>query len=203
MDWCSGDIRQEDQFIVIMDNAAPIVTCQAEVVLQSNVYECEAPYIIEPATVTDACSENATYSIYLEDGSEAQVGDVITVYGSTSISYVAVDDCGNGSDTCTTMVYVADNTLPVAVCDQNTVVSIGTDGLGLVCAETVDDGSYDNCVDDLIFKVRRMDAGTSTGILFTDCVEFDCSDVGQDIVVVFRVYDAPSSNYRWNNAIKT
>ncbi len=187
-DWCTGEIHDiVDQFIDVMDNAAPVVTCEASITLSSNGFNCEADFTIPAPIVTDACSDNPTYSVYLEDGSEVSVGDVINVVGSTTITYIAIDDCGNGSDECTTTIFVEDTTAPVAICDQNTVVSIGTDGLGLICAATLDDGSYDNCADDLIILIKRMDAAPN--VPFTDCVEFDCEDVGNDVQVRFRVFD--------------
>lgn len=71
--------------------------------------------------------------------------------------YVASDGCYN-EDSCIVYVTVLDKTPPVAVCQQNTVVSLTRDDVVHVYAEVFDDGSYDDCHIDS-FKVRRMDNG--------------------------------------------
>ncbi len=84
-----------------------------------------------------------------------------------------------------------------------------------VLAESFNDGSHDNCSNHLYFKVIRMDelAGTLSGttasqtsickgangdddpartgnqVYFDDAVKFCCTDVGNSIRVVFRVFD--------------
>ena len=186
-DWCEGEIYDiQDQFITVMDNAAPAISCPDDASVASNAAECVGTYTIPSPTVTDGCS-NTSLVITLSDGSVVSAGTTITINGSETITYTAADDCGNATDPCTQIVTVSDQTAPVAICDQNTVVSIGTDGLGLVCATTVDDGSYDNCSDDLIISVKRMDAPNN--VPFTPCVEFDCTDVGETVIVRFRVSD--------------
>ncbi|MEM6965090.1 MAG: hypothetical protein AAF573_10005, partial [Bacteroidota bacterium] len=55
-----------------------------------------------------------------------------------------------------------DTTPPVAACDQNTVVSIGSNGSSLVNAITFDDGSTDN-VGIVLYEVRRMDNPNCSG----------------------------------------
>ncbi|MFN8280058.1 MAG: T9SS type A sorting domain-containing protein [Saprospiraceae bacterium] len=84
-----------------------------------------------------------------------------------------------------------------------------------VCAEAFDEGSYDNCQPHVWFKVIRMAEllGTNNGsnanntvacngingddnailagnqVYFDDCTYFCCSDIGQSVMVVLRVFD--------------
>ena len=61
--------------------------------------------------------------------------------------------------------------------------------MALINASTFDDGSYDNC-SAVEFKVRRMDANSCQSTSeFHDQVKFCCEDIGDTIMVIFRVYD--------------
>ncbi len=91
--------------------------------------------------------------------------------GTHNVQYTISDDCGNQT-ICAFTLTIADYTAPIAACDKVTVGSIDGDdeddcylpsangcdkaGIGWIKAETFDDGSYDNCNNPLIFKVRRM-----------------------------------------------
>lgn len=92
-----------------------------------------------------------------------------------------------------------------------------------IFAESFDQGSFDNCQPHIFFKVIRMEQlrGTNNGsnanqadngtncagingddnaildgnqIYFDDHVKFCCSDVGNEVMVVFRVYDRDPGN---------
>ncbi len=110
--------------------------------------------------------------------------------GCNWLYYVFTDECGN-KDTCQFDIYVKDTKPPVAICDQHTVVALDASGYGKVYAETIDDGSYDNCMLDRI-EVRRMtdNCGIPGNTSFGTYVEFCCADVPHNpIMVVLRVYD--------------
>lgn len=138
--------------------------------------------------------------------------------GVHTVIFEASDCCGNSTRK-EVEVTVVDNTPPVAVCDAHTVVSltpgvIPGKNYSKIYAETFDDGSHDNC-NDVWFKVIRMDEllGTVHGayadntnacdgidgddapnvpgnqIFFDDFVKFCCADVGQTVIIVFRVFD--------------
>jgi len=145
------------------------------------------------------------------------------------LTYKVSDDCYNRTS-CTTNVTVADNTEPVAICEQFTVVSISQDGNTFVSSDVFDDGSWDECggvtscamkmADVLRFRAMtvdivhqgvnyversRMDDGclqdyvsgvTLNGIdyiceddLCIPYVRFCCTDVGQDIMTIYRAKD--------------
>ncbi|MFN7300848.1 MAG: hypothetical protein ACK5SQ_13185, partial [Chitinophagales bacterium] len=103
--------------------------------------------------------------------------------GVHQVTYVVEDDCGNTSSS-QFILTVEDQTPPVAVCDEWTQVSLINNGTAEVYATTYDDGSYDNC-GPVFFKARRM----INDSVFNDVVKFDCTNVGDTITVILRVYD--------------
>ncbi|MBK8555549.1 MAG: HYR domain-containing protein [Lewinellaceae bacterium] len=105
-----------------------------------------------------------------------------------TVQYTAADQCGNISS-CNFTLTVADLAPPVAACDEFTKVALGGSGESYVDASTFDDGSYDNC-HAVSFKARRMnDNSCDPNDMFDDQVKFCCSDIGDTIQVIFRVYD--------------
>ncbi len=193
-DWCTAASITVAQIIKVEDTDGPTFTCPVyeDVNAITTQGVCHEDVLLLPMeNFNDNCSEtgSAAIEITLQDGTvqQHQAGDVVTLEaGVYTLTYYASDACDNEAIPCTTTVAVIDGTPPVAVCDANTAVSVGVDGSAYVCTETFDDGSYDNC-SDIVVKVKRMDA--STGTDFTDCVEFTCTDVGNEVMVRMRVYD--------------
>ena len=218
LDWCSNtlvtfndengngveDTDEEDnvQIIKVIDDTAPVITiaADADLTLSTNIagvhpQPCKTTEALPIPTITDDCS-TFTYSVFTSVG-EATVGTNGAAnvpspglpIGTHDVTYVAVDQCGNTSEL-TITIEVLDNVGPTAVCDEITQVAIGADGIATVLANTFDDGSNDNCGIDR-FEVRRMtDACAIAGnTQFGENVKFCCADIGQTIMVVFRVYD--------------
>ncbi len=218
LDWCSNslitfndandngveDTDEEDnvQIIKVIDNVAPTISFPVNVDLTLSVniagvhpQPCKTTEALPVPFVSDACS-SVTYSVYTEVG-EATIGadGVANVpspglpIGTHDVTYVAIDQCGN-TESLTITIEVLDDVGPTAVCDEITQVAIGADGIATVSANTFDDGSNDNCGIDR-FEVRRMtDACSISGnTQFGDDVKFCCADIGETVMVVFRVYD--------------
>ena len=198
VDWCGDEVRTDLQVIKFTDNIAPSITCPGSVEVPANYTSCDATVQIQAPEYVEACSSPVTFDITLPDGSAGFVGQNISISAGADyvITFTATDACGNTSDACTQTYTIVDETAPVAVCDQFTVASLGTNGNAHVCATTIDDGSYDNCEDDLVIKVKRMDA--SNNVNFEDCVEFDCDDTDGPIIVRMRVYDI-TGNFKEND----
>ncbi len=170
------------------------------------------------ATDNCTASEDITYtfsssagtqvgnSFVLEDPAKTMPGAPIT------ITVTASDCCGNSSST-DFNVTVVDLVPPVIVAETSRTVSLSTDGVAKAFAEDFDDGSHDGC-GPIEFFVRRMDAGGSCSSLdkyglyagsenghevsannvddnkeFNDVVHFCCADVGETIMVQFKVCD--------------
>ena len=123
--------------------------------------------------------------------------------GRTWIRYTVMDLCGNETY-CFTVVDVQDNIPPTPVCDQNSIVAIGTGGVAWAGPLTFDDKSHDNC-GVTCFKVRRTDSGPSGWsqqdwdvLECNNRVRFTCEDVGKSIMVELYVQDAAGA---WNTCM--
>ncbi len=147
--------RQIIQMIEIADTNAPIITGAQDITVSTTPHHCDALATIPAVGVYDSCS---AVTVTISGGTPLIVGNggvTSLPVGVNPVTYVATDACGN-STTATINVTVEDLTPPVAVCDQNTTVSVTTDGTAWVHASVFDDGSHDECALDQML-VRRMD----------------------------------------------
>ena len=98
---------------------------------------------IRDRTYTD-CGGGVTFSASASAGTIS--GGLLTglPVGTHTITYTGTDACGNES-TCEQKITVEDNVAPIAICDEHTIVSLGSDGTASIGAITFDDGSTDNC----------------------------------------------------------
>ncbi|MFZ4543773.1 MAG: T9SS type A sorting domain-containing protein [Saprospiraceae bacterium] len=148
---------------------------------------------IPPQTI-DNCDTQLDFSYELSD----QMGVTLITKGTVlkniqrgiyTLRAYATDDCGNTASTSTT-IEIKDLIPPVAACDQNTRVSLRTDGTAVVNATTFNNGSFDNCcIDTSLFQVKRMSEDDSK---FNKFMKFTCADAG--IQVVLRVFDCSGNS---------
>ena len=145
--WCSEEIEYTHvQIIEISDEEGPDITCPNIFDVSTDGVTCTGQVYIPAAIVSDNCSEPVTVTVSYPGGIENQNGNfwVDLPVGTNEIIYTAYDDCLNSS-TCSVFVEVIDDTPPVPICDLNTTVSLGGDGLAVIYWQTFDDGSYDDC----------------------------------------------------------
>ena len=210
-DWCTGQVVTSNplgednvQIIKVADHVGPAVvrapfTVSASIPGQHPV-PCKSQGFLQPATVTDACSD-WTIRIFTPVGEANYVNGVDGTnggfipapglgLGTYQILYQATDECNNITEVYVN-VQVVDDIVPTTICDEITDVNLSSDGLAVVPAHTFDDGSYDNCCMDE-FVVRRMD-GDCDGNFddFGPNVTFCCSDIpgNEPVMVVFRAID--------------
>ena len=192
-DWCVSTDTDENpynciQVIKTEDNEPPVVTCPATIEVNTVGSACLATTILPaPLNVTDGCSDVEIFVITPQGIRE--VGDPVTLsVGEYTLTYVATDNCGNSSS-CTTDLIVTDNTAPVAVCDEFTIVALTGDGTALISALVFDDGSEDNCAVDR-YEARRMVSNCDGSTpMFDEFVEFCCDDTEENVMIIFRVFD--------------
>ena len=212
-DWCTAESLTYTQIIKVEDLDGPVInTCpEYGTIAASNIPgECTGIIVIQDLTdFTENCSNPTSVSVQItmESGDvvDANVGDQVQAgVGTHDLTYIITDACGNES-TCNTVATIEDQTPPVTICDEHTIASVGSDGVAEICWDTFDDGSYDNC-GPIILKVKRMDA--PAGAQFSDCAQFDCSDIGSTIWVRMRGYDiTPDNGFpdddsgRWNECM--
>jgi len=186
---CTGQVVKQSQLITVIDNEAPQIDCPSPLNVGTNSSSCSANILFPGVAVFDNCSDVSNITVQIETpfGNVSGNGGVLTGVppGTFTATYNAADDCGN-TTSCDVTVNVMDNTPPVAVCDQNTIITLESTGSATICWPTIEDGSYDNC-QVLAIKIKRADA--SLGVPFTDCVSFGCGDIGGDVTVRMRVYD--------------
>jgi subtilisin-like proprotein convertase family protein len=176
---------------------------------------CKGNFNVPPAIdMGDNCSGTVGYTTEIWTLSGIQLTSIPSNGGVVSniplyqnglpaqyiIRYYAVDGCGNQAfyDVTATL---RDRVPPVAVCDEITEVSITNNGLnpGESCsklyAESLDDGSYDNC-QPVYFLMAKMNEATATQTIFNRCYypsrDFCCDDLGEQMVILLVLDSDPA-----------
>ncbi|MBK9107885.1 MAG: T9SS type A sorting domain-containing protein [Saprospiraceae bacterium] len=174
LNWCTGEVKDTNQIIKVMDLVPPTVLYPDSLVINTDPWRCEGRWDVAPAWVIDNCSNDIRYSIRVESGtvlgSDVQGYVVVNLPLGIQNAYIVAEDCCGNITERRVVLDVQDNTPPTAVCDQKTVVTISGsqspgDNTAKVFASTFDDGSFDNCNPHLFYKVIRMDEllGTNNG----------------------------------------
>lgn len=201
MDWCNNDFIKFGQIIKIVDNTPPDMICHTgSVVVSTGFFKCTSDQhkLIAPE-VWDACGQVTMIPKVFIFGNPANQA-MITVnnnsyyvsdlpVGTHTVVFTATDECQNSAD-CSYEITVSDKTPPYAVCDQNTVVSLTVDGNARLFAESIDDGSYDNC-GAITMEIAKMsdDCGIASNFQFGDYIDFCCAEAGKKIGVSLRITD--------------
>jgi hypothetical protein len=179
------------QIINVLDTEGPVVAAPADITISTSSTICATGFTAPAANIVDGCSN---YDVITDTpfGSLVSNGGALTQgleLGTYTITYIATDACGNvGFDVMT--VTVEDLIAPIAICDENTTVSLDNNGFASIDAITFDDGSTDNC-SDVTFDVRKVfDACDPTNTAFGSSVSFCCEEVGTEVMVELRVTDA-------------
>lgn len=160
-DWCTvGRIWTYVQTIEIADTESPEIECPDDLTVTSGGGpNCEQNILLDLPEIVDDCSSEFVIDIsyvggFIQDVDEPQ--NLTIPSGSYDVTYNVYDACENLSS-CDVNITVLDETPPVAVCDENTVVSLRSNGTAKAFAETFDDGTYDDCS---LFNtlVKRIDS---------------------------------------------
>ena len=160
------------QLIEITDNQGPVLTnCLSTLDLNTNVlipapggnygdFSCGARVQLPVPDAVDNCSSDISIDVTFPDGHIPNYdgSELSLPMGTNVVLYTVYDECFNSS-TCHTAVNIVDNTPPIAICDQNTTVSLTSGGTATVKPESFNDGSYDDCKLHCTL-VRRMDPST-------------------------------------------
>ncbi len=212
VDWCQPferSITTHIQTIAIKDEKGPVIACPQNRVVSTKIDKCSADVLIESPAILEECSQTRIQVGYKYvangdtanfDGSFTQnisthPGGLYTIHdlplGLNWVVFRVSDECENHSD-CATEVLVEDKVPPTPVCDQKTVVTLTTYGTAMLDAESLDDGSHDNC-GILKYEARRMDEGvpcdTAYGKEWAPSILFCCADINKTRMVSMRVWD--------------
>ena len=190
VDWCTNETMDYIQLIKVEDTQDPILSCPADITVSTTNNSCVGNVSLVMPTATD-CGGGVTFTMEASAGTINGNLLVELPIGEHTVTFTGTDDCGNAA-TCTQKITVEDNVSPTAVCDEHTIVALGSDGTALVNATTFDDGSNDNC-GIVSMEARRMDNPNCPGFdgtSFGPTVPFYCCDVNSTIMVEFRITDA-------------
>ena len=204
IDWCSDEVVYLDQVIRIEDTKAPIIITGVEdFELNSDPFICGQIDIDLPLPTYDDCDSDVTFEILYEtydengggilksNGSNLRIPEIkMNVWQTEAafdVIYILSDLCGNVAYD-TTTITIRDTEPPVAVCDLFTVISVNGSGQALIRAETFDDLSVDNCSIES-YAARKLEGACYVQDTFTSSVRFCCEEVGDTIMVEFRVTD--------------
>lgn len=205
IDWCAPDtcpnkIKTFVQIIKVMDKTPPEIEClQDTIQIGADAYECSSQKFELPIPeISDNCSSVVTFVNVYNAATNAEVS--VQKSGTKffiqklplklyKVVITAVDKCNNKSK-CTYYIKAIDDKNPYVVCDQHTKVSIGSNGVARLNAESVDDGSFDNCgIKDM--QIRKMTDGCNTPeyLKFGPYVDFCCLEANKTLMVVMKVTD--------------
>lgn len=178
----SNNVRMQSQIIHFLDEEAPVINCPPTLAVGTDLNDCSATINLDVPATTDNCSD-FDLRVVTSYGAQGFGPHFNVPAGIHTITYRATDDCNNIA-TCETTLTVSDNQVPFVVCDDLLIISLNSSGVAALQATSIDDNSHDNCTTQLDYLVARMD-DLSNG--FGSLVTFDCSDLGQNVMVILRV----------------
>ena len=180
---CDGN--WEIVFPLVFDNACDDDITMEVYYLVDNDENPDDPPVDGVYIQTNVVDENgvaATNSFYNGVPHEIRF---LPVGRRTWIKMVATDECGNTGE-CFTEVDVVDRTKPIPVCIEYTVVAFGEDGEAKLHAESLDNGSWDNCG---VVEYELRDA-IGSDFEYTDTWTFGCNCDNPNRTMYLRVTDA-------------
>ena len=190
--WCgSTNQRVFKQLIEVVDFDGPDITCPVNMTVSTGSLECSTSVSFPLPEGSDGCNNELVYNIATPIGDiEDYKGEsFILPAGVHTINYAVYDACGHGSF-CSFTLTVVDNADPIAICDQFTEVSLSLETTTYVPAESIDDGSFDECGPVTLSVARMDDPGFADFTGFGPSIDINCVDAGQTVMVGLLVTDA-------------
>jgi hypothetical protein len=201
------------QDLYLLDESKPTIACPSPILVTVNADTCYGLVNLPDVVLDDDCSVlKSIHAFWLDNGLTKNLqgflsdfpdndpldfdtlgvmGSAYFPIGTTVMSYVAEDSCGNLGD-CTFLLTVADTELPIARCDTLPTVLLLEDGTASIGANILDNGSSDGCTDSLAFKARFLSVTPCLfDTLWTDSLRFCCLDLSDTLDAILRVYDIP------------
>lgn len=175
--------------------------CPDDMVVYADGPNCTATVILPPIPWGGNCGNPANCNVYI-------IGQNVTFDGTNWIAhdlhvgwyyvhYESQYPCPHNFHCTMKLKVLSGGGGLSAVCDQNTVVALGQDGVGRVYAETFNDHSNSSCGATIVnIQVRRMNQGwcppgVKDDTHFGPYVEFCCEDIAASpIQVILRVTDS-------------
>lgn len=204
---CDGTTLYATQRIDVLDTKGPSVSCDSSLFVMVPGGNCVGELQLPPVSMSDDCSPIVSVEArWSADGTDNVLPGVLSNGDSTGtfalisdfpvyttvLTYVATDSCGN-TGICEMPVTLADTAAPLAMCFPFLYAELSPNGSYALGADTLDLNSNVACGQQLFYKVRRTELNLDclSGDQFDDAVLFCCSDAGDTIDLVLRVYDIP------------
>ncbi len=191
LDWCTSEVQNHLQVIALDDSQAPMLSLSGSITESTQAGFCTLDFALPaPSRLNDNCDTNVTYNVDGTSGDHTIIGDALSGFtavgleaGTHQIFYSATDCCGNQSEA-TLEITIKDNTSPNAIAVEYITVPVyaagATEAFALVSAESIDNGSFDNC-SEVTLDIRRMDDHCDrTDDEFGPFVHFCCEDMGPE-----------------------
>jgi hypothetical protein len=200
------------QNIDLTDQTGPVIQCPANVTISVSAPDCNPTVDLPDFIITDNCSrihdlvahwsghagmiQTATGRLTDFPANNPMLRDTLGVldtvpgfpFGITAVTYVATDECGN-TGKCTFNLHVWDQIPPVANCQPEMTVYLDQNGIALIPAFFLDNGSQDEC-NAVAYKTRAVLSSTChPNAQLYDAVSLCCTDAGDTVQVTLRVYD--------------
>ncbi|MCC6459240.1 MAG: HYR domain-containing protein [Saprospiraceae bacterium] len=184
VDDCGNTISYTNTITVVDDEAPQFLGMPDTITVQSANFpanqNCLVPVTFDVSQYLFDCAPVGELLVLNDapQGNDSLIASGNYAVGAYLIHFTATDPCGNvGEDS--VVVNVIDNSKPTAICNNNVVISLGTDGQATIQADDIDLGSSDNCGIDTMF----LNAST-----------FDCADLGPQAVTLTVVDPYGNSN---------
>lgn len=180
IDWCDNSAQLLlSQTIEVKDLEAPTIAKLDDVMISIDPWTCSGKLRLPIGDHDDNCNtELLTESWQLSEGQvvDGYAIDLWLENNPIEAILTVKDDCGNTAlDTIN--IIVEDKVAPVAICNEELIVSLTSGMLGVnagaakVFAESIDAGSHDAGCGEVSLHVRR-----ATGCCSTDCIDqYECT----------------------------
>lgn len=170
--------------LTVNDNVSGSTTCTSTVTVEDNEAPVANCITTAPTLSLDGLGDVQVFDADINDGSSDNCGITLSLdneffdcddIGIQTVN-LTVTDPSNNSNSCSATVEIVDNSAPLALCQNHTLVLNGSGSATLTVAN-INNGSSDNC-------------GVST--LGLSQTAFNCSNIGSSNTVTLTVTDVNS-----------
>ncbi len=171
--------------ITVIDNSPPSFPGLPDTLVVkssnfTNTNGCNIPVTLDITTFLVDCAPTAELSVTNNaphgNGTFSAGGNYEA--GIYKIIFTATDPCGNvGKDS--VLLIVVDDSKPTMICNNNVVISLGSNGIATLKPQDIDLGSIDNCGIDTMYLSKS---------------EFSCLNLGVNTVTLIAIDNSGNSN---------
>ncbi|MEM6397404.1 MAG: hypothetical protein AAF741_13735 [Bacteroidota bacterium] len=219
VDWCElSAIASFGQLVKVGDFEAPLIEPPTQdldfngqpdngpIFFSTNQDDCTANFVLPAATITDNCSEETSFVAFVlpfGNGGAVPLGPftenqfVLSVpLGDHTLRYIASDNCDN-SDTLDVPLRIGDSNAPTAICEDGLDISLNGFGEAVLSPSAIDNNSRDDCSDQLLREIARVDENEQPTGEWLDQLTLTCDDLGNQNVALRVTDEAGNQNVCW------